>query len=93
MSVIGGTNCVASISTWSRKTIDRLVRLCSCLFNQLDLAATAEAIVHLCEISLGAMITSANVYDANQVKYPGRENFAFPPIMPAIACETLASCE
>ncbi|WFU31301.1 hypothetical protein QA635_32790 [Bradyrhizobium brasilense] len=60
--------------------IERLVRLCPCLFNQLDLAATAEAIVHLCEISLGAIITSANVYDAFQVQYPGRESFAFPPV-------------
>jgi hypothetical protein len=60
--------------------IDRLVRLCPCLFNQLALAASAEAVVHLCEISLGTVIKSANVYDAFQVQYPGRETFSFPPL-------------
>jgi hypothetical protein len=60
--------------------ISRLLRLCPCLFNQIELPATAEAIVHLCEISLGKNIASANVYDAFLVQYPGKQKFKFPPL-------------
>lgn len=60
--------------------VSRLLRLCPCLFNQIELPATAEAIVHLCEISLGADITASNVYDAFLVQYPDKETFKFPPL-------------
>lgn len=60
--------------------VNRLLRLCPCLFNQIELPASAEAIVHLCEISLGVTITSTNVYDAFLVQYPKKERFAFPPL-------------
>jgi hypothetical protein len=50
------------------------------LFNQIERPASAEAIVHLCEVSLGKDITSANVYDAFLVQYPGKQNFKFSPL-------------
>lgn len=65
--------------------VDRLLRLCPRLFNQLEVAATPEAVVHLCEISLGQEINSANVYDAFLVQYPGKETYTFPPLKPSIS--------
>jgi hypothetical protein len=64
--------------------IDRLLKLCPCLYNQIDLPASPEAVVHLCEITLNKKITSANVYDAFQVQYPKRETYSFPPLRPCI---------
>ncbi|WP_441242753.1 hypothetical protein [Tardiphaga sp. 768_D3_N2_1] len=60
--------------------VSRLLHLCPCLFNQIDVPATAEAIVHLCEITLGTTINASNVYDAFLVQYPKKETFKFPPI-------------
>jgi hypothetical protein len=48
----------------------RLLRLCPCLFNQIDIAPTARAIVHFCELTLGQKITAANVHAAFFVQHP-----------------------
>jgi hypothetical protein len=50
--------------------LKRLLTLCPCLFNQLDIAATAHATVHFCELTLGELITSANVHAAFLVQHP-----------------------
>jgi hypothetical protein len=67
----------------------RLLRLCPCLFNQIERPASAEAIVHLCEISLGTNITAANVYAAFRVQYPKKETFKFPPLVGATTSGTI----
>jgi hypothetical protein len=60
--------------------LKRLLQACPCLFNQLDLAATATSIVHFCEITLGTAITSANVHQAFLIQHPRSPDFTVPPI-------------
>lgn len=48
----------------------RLLRLCPCLFNQIDVAPTPRAVVHFCELTLGQKITAANVHDAFLIQHP-----------------------
>lgn len=48
----------------------RLLRLCPCLFNQIDVAPTPRAVVHFCELTLGQEITAANVHAAFMVQHP-----------------------
>ena len=48
-----------------------LLALCPCLYNQVGVRSSSRAIVHFCEIALGARITSANVHDAFKVQHPG----------------------
>lgn len=50
----------------------RLLNLCPCLFNHIDVAATARATVHFCELTLGAPVTSANVHEAFLVQHPAK---------------------
>ncbi len=64
------------------KALTRVLKRCPCLYTQLDLKVTAAAVVHLCEVTLGAKITSANVYQAFQVQHP---NVAEPAYMHAPA--------
>ena len=78
-----------------------LLRLCPCLFNQINIRATARGIVHLCEVTLGKAINSANVHDAFFVQHPKQgPAFKFPPlktagsggaIMEMLCSEVLAS--
>jgi hypothetical protein len=77
-----------------------LLNLCPCLFNQIDVDPTARGIVHLCEVALGAPITSANVHQAFLIQHPKAPAFTIPPvgkarsggaIMEALCSETLAS--
>lgn len=61
----------------------RLLSLCPCLYNQLDKPATPRATVHLCQVTHGALITSASVYQAFRIQYPNKyEEFAYPPVVP-----------
>jgi hypothetical protein len=62
--------------------VKRLLNLCPCLFNQINVEATAEAVVHFCEISLGQPLTSANVYEAFLVQHPSAPKFKVPPAKP-----------
>jgi hypothetical protein len=48
----------------------RLLMLCPCLFNQIDIATTATAVVHFCELTLGQRITALNVHAAFFVQHP-----------------------
>ncbi|MER9800345.1 hypothetical protein NKJ36_25005 [Mesorhizobium sp. M0142] len=57
----------------------RLLNRCPCLFNQIDIAATARAMVHFCEITLGCRIDSGNVYQAFLIQHPRLA----PPFNPA----------
>lgn len=50
--------------------LGRLLSACPCLFTQVDKTATASAIVHLTEVTLGRQITSANVNEAFAIQNP-----------------------
>lgn len=56
----------------SKAALGRLLRAAPCLFNQLDMPATPRAVVHFCELTLGAPITAANVHDAFLVQHPSQ---------------------
>lgn len=61
----------------------RLITACPCLYAQVDLRVSARGVVHLCEITLRARITSANVCDAFEIQHPSRgPAFHFPPLAP-----------
>lgn len=73
-----------SVPTTNRNLLRRLLGLCPCLFNQMDIKASAASVVHLCEISLGVPITSANVHEAFKVQHPSSPNFKYPPLRPGV---------
>lgn len=77
-------------------TIPRLLAACPCLVTQLDHAATADSIVHLCAVTMGEQVTAANVEEAFDIQHPAR--FDRPPVRPytnpgelveALCCEIL----
>lgn len=83
--------------------LKRLLQYCPCLFTQIDASPTARAIVHLCELTLGARINSSNVHDAFLIQHPraGTPSMTYPPrkaagsiggtIMEFLCSEVLAS--
>ncbi len=74
---------VAAPPTTIQALRKRLMRACPCLFNQIaGVAATARAVAHLCEITLGTRITSANVHQAFLIQHPNHPSFAAPPVIP-----------
>lgn len=63
--------------------LGRLLRLCPCLFNQIEIRATARAVVHFCELTLGAPVTSQNVHDAFLIQHPTKgDPFNPGPLLP-----------
>jgi hypothetical protein len=56
----------------SGAALSRLLAQAPCLYNQLDVPASARAIVHFCELTLGVPITSENVMDAFLVQHPNK---------------------
>ncbi len=80
--------------------IGRLMHLCPCLFNQVDKAPTPRAVVHFCELTLGAAVTSANVHEAFLIQHPSAPGFNPGPlrecarggtVMEMLCSEVLAS--
>jgi hypothetical protein len=79
--------------------LTRLLALCPCLYNQLDIRCSPQGIVHLRELTLTARITSANVVSAFDVQHPGKApDFRYGPgqkgadagsIMEALCSEVL----
>lgn len=76
----------APVPTHTKALLKRLIDLCPCLVNQTDVTTVpkvtvqAQHVVHLCELTLGTSITSANVEDAFEVQHPNRgPNWAYPP--------------
>jgi hypothetical protein len=65
-----------------KTVLDRLMRLCPCLFNQVDKAPTPRAVVHFCELTLGSSITSTNVYEAFLIQHPANPKFNPAPLRP-----------
>jgi hypothetical protein len=74
----------AAAPTGNGALLTRLLELCPCLYNQIDIRSTPGGVVHLCELTLGASITSANVSDAFDIQHPT----AGPPF----ACEPSQAC-
>lgn len=67
----------------SKAALKRLLRVAPCLFNQLAIQASARAVVHFCELTLGAPITAQNAHDAFLVQHPRRgPPFSPGPFMP-----------
>lgn len=64
----------------SQSRLKALLALCPCLYNQIDIAASPRAVVHFCEISLGAPITASNVCQAFQIQHPKTRSFVMPPL-------------
>lgn len=54
----------------TKALLKRLLDSCPCLFTQIEIAPTARAVVHLCELTLGEKITSANVHEAFLIQHP-----------------------
>lgn len=86
----------------SKAAFKRILELSPCLYAQINEKVTARGVVHLCEVTLGAPITSANVYQAFQVQHPatGTTPFQYPPrqagagggdIMEALCAEVLSN--
>jgi hypothetical protein len=80
--------------------LNRLVRACPCLFNQVDRTPTARAVVHFCELTLGAPITAGNVHQAFLIQHPNALSFNPGPlrdcarggtVMELLCSEVLAS--
>jgi hypothetical protein len=57
--------------------LKRILALCPCLYAQVQAPATAAAVVHLCEVTIGAKIDATNVYRAFQVQHPGMPGTPF----------------
>jgi hypothetical protein len=68
-------------SPLNRAMLKRLLQYCPCLFTQIEASPTARAVVHLCELTLGARIDSSNVHDAFLIQHPrpGTPPMAYPP--------------
>lgn len=62
----------------------RLLQHCPCLYAQLNVKATGRAVVHLCEVTLGARIDSTNAQQAFIIQHPTKNahTFAYPPVHP-----------
>lgn len=78
LPAIGTTGTLA---LGNKALLDRLLKFLPCLYTQLAIPASAEAIVHLCEITLAARIDSSNVYDAYRIQNPSDTSitFSIPP--------------
>jgi hypothetical protein len=59
-----------------------LLNLCPCLFNQIDVGATARSIAHFCELTLGEPISALNVHQAFLIQHPREPGFDPGPLKP-----------
>ena len=89
-------------STRDKACFGRILELAPCLYAQVDRKISARGVVHLCELTLGTSIVSANVFGAFQIQHPSvaSQPFAYPPrvpgagggdIMEALCAEVLAN--
>ncbi|KUJ85958.1 hypothetical protein AVO45_03005 [Ruegeria marisrubri] len=65
--------------TTVKSHLETLLDLCPCLVNQMDAPVSARAVVHLCELTLGARISSANIGQAFAIQRPSRRKWRYPP--------------
>lgn len=70
----------AAAPTGNLALLTRLLKLCPCLYNQIDTRCSPAGVVHLCEVTLRASISSANVAAAFDIQHPTLgPPFAFEP--------------
>ena len=67
------------VPTRVRGHFQSLLNLCPCLVTQLDSPVSASAVVHLCELTLGARISSANIGQAFAIQHPNGRAWRYPP--------------
>jgi hypothetical protein len=60
--------------------LKRLLNVCPCLFNQIEIAATARSVVHFCELTLAEPISALNVHQAFLIQHPREPGFAPGPL-------------
>lgn len=58
------------IPTANKDLLKRLLAHCPCLHNQIAVGATARAMVHFCELTLGSPIDATNVHEAFFIQHP-----------------------
>jgi hypothetical protein len=70
----------AAAPTANLALLTRLLKLCPCLYNQIDTKCSPAGVVHLCEATLRATVTSANVAAAFDIQHPAiGPPFAYEP--------------
>jgi hypothetical protein len=74
LSVIGQQY---TLSFSNRALLGRMLKWLPCLYTQLSEPTSADAIIHLCEITLGTKIMSTNVYDAFVIQNPNDTSRGF----------------
>jgi len=86
VGALGTTHHLPASFNRTSAPFKRLLDACPCLFAQLDVKITPRAVVHLCEVTLGCAITSANVFDAFQIQHPSTSIvYRHPPVQPGAA--------
>jgi hypothetical protein len=70
LSILPPIGIHSNLQIKNKKLLRRLLQFIPCLYTQLDYPTSADAIVHLCEITLGNEIKAANVYDAFIIQNP-----------------------
>lgn len=76
-----GTVLPMTVPAGAGAAFARLLDAAPCLFTQIDATVTARGVVHLCEVTLGTRIDSANVYQAFLVQHPKQKPpYLYPPV-------------
>jgi hypothetical protein len=70
-----GVHC--ELPTQNKALLKRLLQQCPCLYTQVDIRCSAEATVHLCEITLAAKIKCQNVHEAFLVQHPKKPEYPY----------------
>lgn len=77
LSTLGPVGTPSGITITNRALRNRLLEWLPCLYTQLNEPTSAQSIVHLCEITLGARIVSSNVHDAYIIQNPSDTSRTF----------------
>ncbi len=62
-----------------QKHLQNLIAYCPCLVTQMDIPVSARAVVHLCELTLAARISSANIGQAFAIQHPNGRAWLYAP--------------
>lgn len=75
----GAIAAALPVPTRVRCHFKALLNRCPCLVTQLDSPVSASAVVHLCELTLGTRISSANIGQAFAIQHPNGRAWRYPP--------------
>lgn len=76
--LVAGANPAPVAWNGTPATWERLREACPCLCTQIDNDLSANAIVHLCETTIGSIVTEANVEAGFTAQHPAQ--FTYPPL-------------